>query len=70
MDVVLREGLVVLSLLFCPNFQREKANPWFRENISHMSHLVEVSVRCSEDPAILPQGQCMHMGWKVVCKAM
>ena len=64
-NVVLRgkywEGLTVLSLLCCPNFQREKANPGSQENISHMAHLAADSSRCSADPAVLPQGRCEHM---------
>lgn len=62
------ERLTVFSLLVCPNFQREKVNPWFQENINYMAHSVEVSARHSEDPAVLPQGQCAHMDGKLCAK--
>ena len=62
------EGLTVLSLLCCPNFQKEKANPGSQENISHMAHLAADSARCSEDPAVLSQGRRVHRRRKVMCK--
>lgn len=72
MDLVLRgkhwKGLTVFSLLVCPNFQREKVNPWFQENINYMVHSVEVSARHSEDPAVLPQGPCVHVDGKLCAK--